>query len=126
MNSRGRGSLLWHFNIFRFNCCFIFSYLDPTRKALKDGVLPTLNLPVKSVLSSCSVTRATLAINKREEALSVRIEPVPSLPYSSFADFNRKIALLKLTPNWSILSHESLVCATLFDIYSENFWVYVN
>ena len=43
------------------------------------------------------------------KALSVRIEPVPSLPYSSFADFNRKIILLKLTPNWSILSHESLV-----------------
>ena len=39
-------------------------YFYPTRKALKEGVHPTLNLPVKSIASP-SVSRSTVAVEKR-------------------------------------------------------------
>ena len=54
---------------------------DPTRKSLKEGALPHLNIPRKSVLSSSSKTKicSTTAIQKPKESVIFQdISPLPS------------------------------------------------
>ena len=49
---------------------FLFVFTDATRKAIKEGQLPRLNMPDKSIQSSASavsVSRSTTVIEKREE-----------------------------------------------------------
>ena len=64
----------------------------PSRKVLKDGALPSLNLPGKSIASSKSshtITRPTSSIQKREEHLesATLSPPPPSYIYKDFQDF---------------------------------------
>ena len=61
----------------------------PSRKVLKDGALPSLNLPGKSIASSKSshtITRPTSSIQKREDHLefSTLSPPPPSYIYKDF------------------------------------------
>ena len=47
----------------------LFIYTDPTNKLIKEGELPKLNLPVKSIVSSIAghSSRSCSSIEKREE-----------------------------------------------------------
>ena len=42
--------------------------LDPSKKVLKEGESPQLNLPKKSILTKLSKPRSTASIGKRENA----------------------------------------------------------
>ena len=57
----------------------LFAYTDPTRKLIKEGELPKLNLPVKSIVSSIAAhsSRSCSSIEKREEIANL-ILPVVS------------------------------------------------
>ena len=68
----------------------------PSRKVLKDGALPSLNLPEKSIASSKSshtITRPTSSNKKREEHLesATLSPPPPSYIYKDFQDFKDRI-----------------------------------
>ena len=84
-------------------------YFYPTRKALKEGVHPTLNLPVKSITSP-SVSRSTVAVEKRvlhnnfDNSLSS-----PPVVYPDFTNFKQRIFKLQLPESWSIVFTDSLV-----------------
>ena len=85
--------------------------IDPTRKALKDGVLPSLNLPKKSISVPSYSSRDTTSIKKREESSS-QINPSSigtNAVYKSFPEFQQRISKLKLGNSWSIDFSESLV-----------------
>lgn len=79
-------------------------YTYPTRKALKEGELPTLNLPNKS--HGCtSATRSTLAIEKRLEIQTLQeLSPPLSTPnvYKDFNEFFLRISKLSLSSCWNI------------------------
>ena len=68
----------------------------PSRKVLKDGALPSLNLPKKRIASSKSshtINRPTSSIQKRGERLefSTLSAPTPSYIYKDFKDFKDRI-----------------------------------
>ena len=85
----------------------IFSFIsDLTKKELKTGVLPTLNLPEKSLPSRPSNERTTTSILKREafqDAVSViEVESVSSVCYQNIEDFKRRIGKCKLK-GWDVI-----------------------
>ena len=91
----------------------IYVYLS--RKSLKEGALPTLNLPRPSANANATNNRSKRAIEKPEEyALSQ--EQMPQLPppkaYISFEEFKQRIKNLALTKFWNIAIQEDLVTAT--------------
>ena len=49
-------------------------FLDPSRRVLKEGALPSINLPVKSVETTESKARSTDSIKKREIARNIAFE----------------------------------------------------
>lgn len=73
---------------------------------MKDGVIPTLNLPIKSHSSKSSTPRSTDTIAKREKCLqnaqTVNAQ-IPKLCYSSYYDFVQRVTKLKLQPGWTII-----------------------
>ena len=89
----------------------LFYSIDPTRKALKDGVLPSLHLPKKSLSVSPPPPRSTTAIKKREENISstVSSSSVSMAVYKSFPEFQQRISKLKLGDSWQIDMSEFLV-----------------
>ena len=82
------------------------SYFYPTRKALKEGVHPTLNLPVKSITSPL-VSRSAVAVEKRELHNNFD-NGLSSLPVV-YPDFKQRIFKLKLPESWGIVITDSLV-----------------
>ena len=92
----------------------VILFVDITRKQLREGVLPTLNLPQKScTTSSTSITqRSTSSILKRELSLTDH-QPmdidIGKACYNSFGEFSKRIGKLKLLPSWKILEEESHV-----------------
>ena len=89
----------------------------PSPKVLKDGALPGLNLPKKSIASSKSshtITRPT-SIQKKEEHLefSTLSLPQPSYIYKDFKDFKNRIMKLSLNDLWQFELSENLVIATI-------------
>ena len=90
-------------------------YIYSSRKSLKEGALPTLNLPRPSANANATNNRSKRAIEKPEEyALSQ--EQMPQLPppkaYISFEEFKQRIKNLALTKFWNIAIQEDLVTAT--------------
>ena len=90
-------------------------YVYSSRKSLKEGTLPTLNLPRPSANANATNNRSKRAIEKPEEyALSQ--EQMPQLPppkaYISFEEFKQRIKNLALTKFWNIAIQEDLVTAT--------------
>ena len=84
-------------------------YFYPTCKALKEGVHPTLNLPVKSITSP-SVSRSTVAVEKRELHNNVDNGlSSPPVVYPDFTNFKQRIFKLKLPESWGIVITDSLV-----------------
>ena len=89
-------------------------YVYPTRKMLKEGALPTLNLPRESA-SSTTKPRPVNAIEKREEyqLLQEQMPQPVQNAYKSFEDFTSRIKSLALTKSWKIEVKEQLVVASL-------------
>ena len=84
----------------------------------KDGALPSLNLPKKSIASSKSshtITRPTSSIQKREEHLefSTLSPSSPSYIYIDFQDFKNRIIKISLNDLWKCELSENLVVTTL-------------
>ena len=69
---------------------------------MKDGALPKLNLPVKSVPQKKLLERSTLAIRKREESFS---PPPDRFCYKDFKDFVRRTNQIRFKDGWSV--HEN-------------------
>ena len=72
----------------------LFTYTDPTRKLIKEGELPKLNLPVKSIVSSIAAhsSRSCASIEKREEIANL-VLPVVSkrIVYKKFSMLGRQM-----------------------------------
>ena len=116
-------------------------WIYPSRKTLKEGALPTLNLPQKSFKTSsttCSTltSRSSAAIEKREHSLfSLELTP-PSSPisvYKNVVDFKQRIVNLSLGDNWKISLQDKLAIVTChsqdyvltkFEIYIEHSLVF--
>ena len=72
---------------------------------MKEGALPSRNLPTKSIPRSVIKERSTSALDKveKQRVLISAKSPPPAAPaYKNFADFNNRITKLKLDPSWSI------------------------
>ena len=90
-------------------------YVYSSRKSLKEGALPKLNLPRPSANANATNNRSKRAIEKPEE-YSLSQEQVPQLPppkaYISFEEFKQCIKNLALNKFWNIAIQEDLVTAT--------------
>ena len=78
-------------------------YFYATRKSLKEGAVPTLNLPQKGIPSITSPPRSTITIKKREESSATQVLSSSSaLFYKDFLQFNQRIVKLQINDTWSI------------------------
>ncbi len=75
----------------------LLSLADDNRKTLKEGVVPSLNLPQKSIQKKDSVNRPTSQIEKREAAKLATLETPLSPCYKDFTEFIKRSKCLKLT-----------------------------
>ena len=75
---------------------------------MKDGVIPTLNLPIKS-FTKPQVSRLTSSIEKR--GLISDLSPVldDKFCYQSFTEFQSRLLKLKLPNLWKIKSEDTLI-----------------
>ena len=76
--------------------------LDPSRKVLKEGELPRLNLPNKSIPAKLSKPRSTAYIARFENADVCVDKLSPEFCYKSLDEFIKRINLLKLPHDWVI------------------------
>ena len=76
--------------------------LDPSKKVLKEGELPQLNLPSKSIPTKLSKPRSTASIAKRENADICADKLSPEFCYKSLDEFKKRINQLKLPNDWLI------------------------
>ena len=94
-------------------------YVYPTRKQLKEGDLPTLNLPQKSVPVLTSPTpRSSSSITKREDffILQETYAPPPCHVYRDFSEFKLRVLNHKLGDCWNISIQDNLVVATCISV----------
>ena len=84
-------------------------YVYSSRESLKEGALPTLNLPRPSANASATSNWSKRAIEKREEYELLQ-EQMPQLPrpsaYTSFEEFKQHIKNLALNKLWNISIRE--------------------
>ena len=86
-------------------------FIDVSCKKLHEGVLPTLNLPVKSFPSNSlsSISRSSATISKREhfheEQMELVADTEESKCYSGFKDFITRIQKLKFKNGWHLVVH---------------------
>ena len=79
-------------------------------KKLKEGELPTLHIPKKSIDSLTSPPRTIAAISKREEFQQLLEFSPPSTPsnaYKDFSDFRKRVSNLSLGETWKVQWIES-------------------
>ena len=85
-------------------------YTYETRKSLKEGELPKVNLPEKSLSTVVATSRSTVPIQKREEHHDFSPPPSPSpFIYKDFTDFVTRIAKLSLRRCWQLDVKETYV-----------------
>ena len=96
----------------------LFHSIDQTRKALKDGVLPSLNLPKKSLSVPPPSPRANSSIKKREESTSSQVDP--SEMGITFLEFQQLVAKLKLGNSSSINFSDSFITISS---YANDYWL---
>ena len=86
-------------------------YKYDTRKSLKEGELPKLNLPIKSGKTPSS-SRSTSSIKKRDELFAFQeLSPPPSpspFMYKDFNNFTQRIANLSLGNCWEVKIQNNL------------------
>ena len=83
---------------------------------LKDGAIPTLNLPQQSHASRSTIqVRPTVSIKKREECQN-NTPPLVSVPiYKSYFEFASRVMKLSLGCNWKIDVQGSFVVISYID-----------
>ena len=90
-------------------------YVYSSRKSLKQGAVPALNLPRPSVNASATNNWSKRAIEKCEEYASSQ-EQMHQLPppkaYISFEEFKQRIKNLTLNKFWNIAIQKDLVTTT--------------
>ena len=97
------------------------SVLDPIRKSLKEGALPTLNLPQKSITLPKPPPPSSSSIQKQEECLLLQQLTPPSPPgfvYKMFLDFQQRIKKLQLDECWNINVRDTLVVVTCISTFA--------
>ena len=83
-------------------------YFYSTRKSLKEGAIPTLNLPQKAIPSITSPPRPTITIKKRKESSATQVLSSSALFYNDFLQFKQRIVKHQINDNWSINSSRQL------------------
>ena len=86
-----------------------FYPLDVTKRTLKEFVLPTLNLPQKSIQTRTNHPRESSmsSITKREKKQAQEQPELKNTPcYTDLIDLCKRVTKLKL-PNWQIYSDQS-------------------
>ena len=89
--------------------CF---FLDPTKKVLKEGSVPCLNLPAKSFQNPKKPPRKTTSIQKRNIAsacLHISSDDIVPTLIDGFDHFKRELVKTTITPWISIISDKSVV-----------------
>ena len=84
-----------------------------SRKTMKDDAIPSLNLPVKSIVLPSVLQRPPTVIKKREENKIIcqtleQHEP-PATCYISFSEFKSRTSKFKLAHPWVISYSDSLI-----------------
>ena len=85
---------------------------------MKKGVLPSLNLPVKSIPKSLPKPRTTKSISKRESSIQ-QLHTAVKHKYKDFNDFKTRILKLKLGNCWNVIANEKDILLTYIE--EENF-----
>ena len=68
---------------------------------MKEGAIPTLNLPLKSCPNKVTIERSRSAIEKRESRI-IEEPPQIEIPvYNDFSSFEKKVKNLKLN-GWEV------------------------
>ena len=76
--------------------------LDSSRKKLKEGAIPSKNLPVKSIVSKQSSARSSHVVEKCANLILSSLSSSPQkMSFVDFDDFIKKSKLLK-SVGWSV------------------------
>ena len=78
---------------------------------MKKGVLPSLNLPVKSIPRISPKPRTTTSISKRESSIQ-QLHTVVKHQYKDFNEFKTRILKLKLGHCWNVILNEKDILIT--------------
>ena len=104
------------------NDTFVIIFLDSHCTKMKEGVLPTRNLPVKSH-SSKPAPSSTSVISKREQYIEQQMEidntSFPKPCYASYSEFVQRTTTLKLDgifkAGWDLHDHSTYFEANYFE-----------
>ena len=77
-------------------------YFYATRKSLKGGAIPTLNLPQKPIPSLTSPHRSIITITKRQDSSATQVLSSSALFYKDFLQSKQRIVKLQINDTWSI------------------------
>ena len=91
--------------------------LDLSCKKLREGALPTLNLPVKSCSSTTTSTTSQRSsslstITKREmfqQQHEIEIDNLLPNCYNGYEDFSQRVQKLKLAQGWIIVDYQNYI-----------------
>ena len=75
---------------------------------MKEGAIPYLNLPEKSLPTTVITPRSTTSIEKRITCIASKIDDAPKKCYKDFEDVSKKIKLLKAV-GWDIIQHDQII-----------------
>ena len=78
---------------------------------MKKGVLPSLNLPVKSIPRISPKPRTTTSISKRESSIQ-QLHTIVKHQYKDFNEFKTRILKLKLGHCWNVILNEKDILIT--------------
>ena len=81
---------------------------------MKKGVLPSLNLPVKSIPKSLPKPRTTTSISKQESSIQ-QLHTAVKHKYKDFNDFKTRILKLKLGNCWNVIVNEKDILITYIE-----------
>ena len=81
---------------------------------MKKGVLPSLNLPVKSIPRISPKPRTTTSISKRESSIQ-QLHTAVKHQYKDFNEFKTRILKLKLGHCWNVMLNEKDMLITYIE-----------
>ena len=95
---------------------FIYFVSDETKTTLKPCAMPSLNLPVKSIYSSSTVTKPREWAFKITEKKNEAVTPtIPTACYKSYEEFVKRVLNFKLSSEWNIQQNNNIVYVTKLD-----------
>ena len=81
---------------------------------MKKGILPSLNLPVKSIPKFLTKPRTATSISKRESSIQ-QLHTAVKHKYKEFNDFKTRILELKLGNCWNVIVNEKDILITYIE-----------